>query len=84
MSESEAIRKELKSLGYSSRKVSVRTMTGANCFGTYITVKDKTVDVKKIKEIADKYTTTEYNEVGDPYIGCGSLHLVMDERGMAL
>ena len=84
MTEAETIRKELKDLGYSSRKVSGRGRTGANCFGTYITVKDKTVDVKKVKAIADKYTNTEYDSMGDPYIGWGSLHLVRDERGMAL
>jgi hypothetical protein len=73
--ESNELRKELKEHGYSNRKVSVTCSYGGYSERIDVTIKDLSIPIKEIKEIANKYksisdceVTHEILEGGNTYI----------------
>ena len=80
----ERVRLALKEeLGYSSRKISVRTPTGANCFGAYVIIKDSTVDINKVKEVCNRFETATTDAFND-YYSTGDRIIISNVEGRIL
>lgn len=61
------IRQRLKSLGYSSKQISVTSKNAIN-----ITIKDLTIELEKIKQIGDKYREVDYCQASGEILSGGN------------
>lgn len=59
------IRTEIKALGYTAKKVSVRCNSCGYSNSIRITIKDIAIPEKAIEEIANKYESIRYDEYGE-------------------
>ena len=80
MSTIKKIRQELKAIGYSNRKVGVREEFGGYSSAIYVTVKDDSVDVDKVKEIAYHAESVDRCEVTGEILAGGNTYVFVSKN----
>ena len=72
------IRNEIKALGYTAKKVSVRCNSCGYSDSIRITIKDIAIPEKAIVEIANKYESVRYDEYTGEILEGGNLYIFVE------
>ena len=75
-----AIRKELKTLGYTNKRVAVRGQRGGLSACVRVILKDDDVDLEKVKAVALPYKYYDRDEAGDILGGGNTFIFIEKER----
>lgn len=74
----EKIKKELKDMGYNSRRVGVRAKGAGYSDSIRITIKDVSIKEDAIQEIANKYESIRYDDYTGEILSGGNLYILVE------
>jgi hypothetical protein len=78
LSIADQIKKELKDMGYNSRRVGVRTKGAGYSDSIRITIKDVSIREDDIQKIADRYESVRYDEYTGEILSGGNLYITVE------